>query len=65
MSLIHFIETPYASWANKKLAKALAIIQPGHGFRGNWADFTSQDDPLAWVVLNNKFGKPDIIFYGG
>jgi hypothetical protein len=52
-------------WANKKSAKALAIIKPGHGFGGNWANFERQDGPLGWVVLNNKSGQPDIIFYLG
>ncbi|MCK9204528.1 MAG: hypothetical protein M0P58_08875 [Bacteroidales bacterium] len=52
-------------WSNKKTAKVLAIIQPGTGFGFNWTDFRSKEGPLAWVVLNNKYGTPDAIIYGG
>lgn len=52
-------------WSNKKTAKALAIIQPGHGFGLNWTDFTKRDGALAWVVMNNPFGSPKIILHGG
>jgi len=52
-------------WSNKRTAKALAIIQPGTNFGFNWTDFADENGALAWVVLNNPFGKPDTIFYGG
>ncbi len=52
-------------WSNRKTAKALAIIQPGTGFGLNWTDFRDKNGALAWVVLNNPYGKPEIIFYGG
>lgn len=52
-------------WSNKISAKALAIIQPGTGFGLNWTDFRSSNGALAWVVMNNEFGKPETIFYGG
>jgi hypothetical protein len=52
-------------WSNKTTAKALAIIQPGTGFGLNWTDFGSSNGALAWVVMNNLFGKPDTIIYGG
>ncbi len=52
-------------WSNKKYPKALAIIQPGTGFGLNWTDFTKESKELAWVVLNNKYGVPEIILYGG
>lgn len=48
-------------WANKKTAKAIAIIRPGTGFGFNWTDFRKPNSPFAWVVLNNQFGKPDMI----
>lgn len=53
-------------WSNKKAPKALAIIQDGSaGFGINWTDFSDRSKALAWVVMNNQFGIPDIIFYGG
>lgn len=52
-------------WANKKTAKAVAIIQPGTGFGFNWTDFRDKNGALAWVILNNRNGIPDTIFYGG
>ncbi|WP_409771615.1 hypothetical protein [Thermaurantimonas sp.] len=52
-------------WSNKKTAKALAIIQPGTAFGLNWTNFSDRNGALAWVVLKNQYGKPDIIFYGG
>lgn len=52
-------------WSNRQSAKSLAIIQPGNGFGGNWTDFRRKDQPLAWVVLNNPYGTPDTILYGG
>lgn len=52
-------------WANKKTAKAVAIIQPGTGFGFNWTDFRDRKGAFAWVVLQNEYGTPDTIFYGG
>ncbi len=52
-------------WSNRKTAKALAIICPGSGFGGNWTHFETMNGPLGWVVLNNAYGKPDTIFFGG
>jgi hypothetical protein len=52
-------------WSNQKTAKGLAIIQPGHAFGMNWTNFTDKDSSLAWVVLNNKYGTPKTIYYGG
>ncbi|MEI7526190.1 MAG: hypothetical protein WCJ95_17730 [Mariniphaga sp.] len=49
-------------WANRKTAKVVAIIQSS-GL--NWTDFTDKNGPLAWVVLQNKYGTPETIFYGG
>ena len=51
--------------ANHTSAKALAIIQPGAGFGNNWTDFRDPNSHLAKVVLKNKYGSPDYIFYGG
>jgi hypothetical protein len=41
------------------------IIAPGTGFGFNWTNFLSKDGPLAWVVLNNQYGIPGTIIYGG
>ncbi|WP_326984235.1 hypothetical protein VUJ46_06765 [Chryseobacterium sp. MYb264] len=43
----------------------LAIIQPGTGFGLNWTDFRRRDKELAWVVMDNKFGSPETVVYGG
>ena len=45
--------------------RALAIIQPGTGFGGNWTDFRDEKDVLGQVVLANKAGTPEILLYGG
>lgn len=52
-------------WSHQKSAKALAIIQPGTGFGFNWTNFKDRKGALAWVVMNNAYGQPDLIFYGG
>lgn len=51
--------------SNKISAKALAIIQPGTGFGGNWTDFRKEGGPLWRVIMNNTYGSPDRIYYGG
>ena len=51
--------------ANKKYARAVAIIQPGTGFGLNWTDFRDRNGALAWVIFQNQYGTPDTIFYGG
>ena len=45
--------------------RALAIIQPGTGYGGNWTDFRDEKDVLGRVVLANKAGIPEILLYGG
>lgn len=52
-------------WMNKTYPKALAIIQPGHGFGLNWTDFTKPNRPFAWIIYNNPHGLPETLFYGG
>lgn len=52
-------------WTNNACAKALAIIQPGHGFGLNWTNFFDADGKLAWVINNNPNGIPEVIYYGG
>ena len=50
--------------ANGITPKAMAIIQPGHGFGLNWTDFLDPDAILAKTVkMGDKM--PEFFFYGG
>lgn len=49
---------------NNITPKAIAIIQPGHGFGGNWTDFTALDGSLSRTMLMGK-SMPEFFFYGG
>ena len=51
--------------ANSVAPKAVALIQPGHAFGGNWTDYTNPDQIFAKSVLENASGQPDILLYGG
>ncbi|TWT40222.1 hypothetical protein Pla111_33530 [Botrimarina hoheduenensis] len=51
--------------ANKGRPKAVAIIQPGRGWGGNWTDFEDPDKIFARCVLGNPEGKPEYLVYGG
>jgi len=51
--------------ANSAFPKAVAVIQPGHAFGGNWTDYTSPDQIFAKSVLGNVCGQPEILLYGG
>ena len=44
--------------------RALAIIQPGHGFGFNWTDFGDPEGPMAEVVRHGR-SMPEYIFSGG
>jgi hypothetical protein len=50
---------------NRCAPKVLAIIQPGTGFGGNWTDFRDPDQILGRSVLQNPYGKPQYLLYGG
>lgn len=50
---------------NGTAPKAIAIIQPGHAFGGNWTDFTDPGRILARFVLSNPAGQPEFLLYGG
>ena len=53
-------------WSNNACPKAIAIIQPGHAFGLNWADFTEPNGYMNWVVSKNPNHKmPKYIYYGG
>jgi hypothetical protein len=51
-------------WLNDTAPEVLAIIQPGHGFGGNYTDFTNPNGFLAWTVLD-KERKPEYLVCGG
>ncbi len=51
--------------ANSVAPKAIAVIQPGHGFGGNWSNFEDPNQILARTVENNPAGKPKFLLYGG
>ena len=50
---------------NSVAPKAVAVIQPGTGFGGNWTDFRDPDKILARSVRENPAGQPEILLYGG
>jgi hypothetical protein len=45
--------------------RAVAVIQPGHGFGGNYIDFRDEDGLFAWLVLQGGSPKPDYLLSGG
>ena len=49
---------------NEIVPKALAIIQPGTGFGGNWTDFRDYDAHLSFVLRHIPY-MPRYIFNGG
>lgn len=51
-------------WTHGISPRAVAIIQPGTGFGGNWSDFFKKDDPLYWTVKNNPAGIPEYVYCG-
>ena len=50
--------------ANNIIPKAIAIIQPGTAFGGNWTDFNDPDGPFAKVVKKGN-SLPKYFFSGG
>lgn len=44
---------------------AVALIQPGHAFGGNWTNFTDPRGPLARAVMGNPAGAPTLLLEGG
>jgi len=51
--------------SNKSVPKAVAIIQPGDGFGGNWTCFSDPQAIFARSVLGNPYGQPAYLLYGG
>ena len=50
--------------ANDIVPKAMAIIQPGTAFGGNWTDFNNPNGPLIQTVNKGK-SLPEYFFFGG
>lgn len=50
---------------NGRVPKAVAIIQPGHGFGCNWTNFTDPGAIFARYVRENPAGQPEHLLYGG
>ena len=51
--------------ANGRCPSHLAIIQPGHGFRGNYTNFEDSNKIFARSVLESPAGIPGYLLYGG
>ena len=51
--------------SNSAVPKAIAVIQPGHSFGGNWTNFGEPSQILARTVAANPAGKPELLLYGG
>lgn len=45
--------------------RAIAIIQPGEGFGGNYTDFKNPERSLGRAVMGNPAGTPQLLIYGG
>ena len=50
---------------NKQHPKAVAVIQPGTGWGGNWTNFEDPEKIFARTVLGNPSGKPELLLFGG
>jgi len=51
--------------SNNSSPLAIAVIQPGHAFGGNWTNFTDPNQIFARTVLGHPYGKPKYLLYGG
>lgn len=51
--------------ANRCRPEVVAIIQPGHGFGGNWTDFTDPGLIFSRSVQGNPAGRPGYLLHGG
>lgn len=50
--------------SNKITPKVICIIQPGHGFGGNWTDFTDKNSIFARSVMYSS-NRPEYLVNGG
>jgi hypothetical protein len=57
--------TYQALYVSHNLApKILSIIQPGHGFGGNWDNYFHQKSVFYKVVMDDKNVKPEMVLLG-
>lgn len=69
-SLLHLCAEGVAAYealyiANGVSPKAIAIIQPGTGWGGNWTDYSDPNEALGQIVLGNVSGQPELLLFGG
>ena len=50
--------------ANNAAPRIVAVIQPGHGFGGNWTNFEDPEQIFARSVMQNPSGRPGILLNG-
>ncbi len=50
---------------NECVPEVVAIIQPGEAFGGNWTNFKDPSKALGREVLQNPYGTPRFLLYGG
>jgi hypothetical protein len=50
---------------NRAFPRAVAVIQPGEAFGGNWTRFWDPEGILARSVLGNPHGTPEFLLSGG
>ena len=51
--------------ANSVAPKVVAVIQPGHGFGGNWTNYEDPEQVFARSVLENPVGQAEFLLFGG
>ena len=51
--------------ANSIAPKAVAVIQPGHGFGMNYTNFEDPNKIFARSILGNPNGQPELLLCGG
>lgn len=51
--------------ANGAAPGFVAVIQPGHGFGGNWTNYEDPNRIFARSVMQNPSGKPTFLLFGG
>lgn len=52
-------------YSNHASPEFVALIQPGCGYSNNWSDFIDERLPFAQAVLNNPYGSPEYLVWGG
>jgi hypothetical protein len=50
---------------NRMVPKALALIEPGHRFGGNWTSFWDPEEPFHRMLQEDPRGMPQLVYCGG